>query len=1045
MAVEDLMAEALDYLQRVGFEPPLVRVGAAVTQSPPDLRTLVRVAGIGCLDKAPSRSDAERADPLMQDLLVGLYHYKVPLAFRVGGGPGRVSVSIGTWLPVGSPPQSVQGNGRLLETALRSLYPAVDLQAEEPATGFWPVGGLVTGIPTLKSPDETDGARQLDRLFRALSRSPWAALVLAQPVDESPVHALRLSLINEMRAVQSAAKAGSSSAPLAEHYTALLTRQLDHFTDAQGIGAWRTSVYLLGDAEGYPEAASLWRAVFSGAHSVPEPVRVWDREEVPELAAAWAMADPLAEATAPPGLYRQPFQHQTLLTSRQLAAYVHFPAEETNGFAVTVVPDFDAVPPPADSRTAVLGTIVEHQRVTGVEYGIDPDKLTRHAFVTGVTGSGKTNTVFHLLREISGRGIPFLVLEPAKTEYRSLLRDQALGAQLQVFTLGDETTSPFRLNPFEVPPGIPVAVHLDLLRSVFHASFGMWTPLPQVLEISLHEVYADCGWDVTSNTNRRLNGSDGAEDRSVAFPTLGDLLRKVEEVVPRLGYEEKVTGDLRAALSTRLNSLRAGGKGRMLDVQRSLPIDLLLAGPSVLELENLGDDDDKAFLMGLLIIRLAEFRRTQGESDGLRHLLVVEEAHRLLTNAARPSGGEGAEADVRGKAVETFTGLLSEIRAYGQGVLIVDQVPTKLASDVLKNTNLKVAHRLVSGEDRGVLGDAMVMTSRQDTALATLPTGRAAVFTEGEDAPLLLQVPPSKAPAGRTPSDSEVREHMLRSGLGTSADLAQLLLPSRGCDRRCLEVPAACERARALVLEPTVARSFARLVLSAVQSPGGLERTWPDLAATVDPLRPPWLDRTALLDRVARHAVQQFADSRGARAGWSYQQTAEVAELLDRVLTAQFQGHPTGEEVARLRSRLLVLRGERYGPFQGCARIWQERPNPCLCADPVAELVAAGGFAGVWAQARESDRAPDVDGRPAVWDVCRDAAYHLVEYPAQDQDPELATRLRDIADCTALCFAQQMFAAEDWSHPATGRRALTDLLTMADRDEDSPLEGEEDA
>ncbi|WP_007516515.1 hypothetical protein [Pseudofrankia saprophytica] len=150
----------------------------------------------------------------------------------------------------------------------------------------------------------------------------------------------------------------------------------------------------------------------------------------------------------------------------------------------------------------------------------------------------------------------------------------------------------------------------------------------------------------------------------------------LEEIVPGLGYEEKVTGDLRVALRTRLDGLRTGGKGRMLDTRGSLPMSTLLGQPTVLELEGMGDDDDKAFMMGLLMIRLVEQRRTEGDIEKLRHLLIVEEAHRLLADTGAGKDRSEAEADAMGKAVETFTGLLSEIRAYGQGVVVVDQIPT---------------------------------------------------------------------------------------------------------------------------------------------------------------------------------------------------------------------------------------------------------------------------------------------------------------------------------------------------------------------------------
>ena len=207
------------------------------------------------------------------------------------------------------------------------------------------------------------------------------------------------------------------------------------------------------------------------------------------------------------------------------------------------------------------------------------------------------------------------------------------------------------------------------------------------------------GGDVLSNSNERLRKGQ----RTRTFPVLTELAQIVEITIASLGYDPKVKSEMTAALLTRLNGLRTGGKGAMLDVQRSIPLSWLLKQRCVFELEGLGDDDDKAFVMGLLLIRLAEYRRANGPKSGLEHVLVVEEAHRLLTNSKQ--GGTEEQANPRAKAVETFANLLAEVRAYGQGMIIVDQVPVKLASDVIKNTNLKIAHRLVAEDDRVALGD----------------------------------------------------------------------------------------------------------------------------------------------------------------------------------------------------------------------------------------------------------------------------------------------------------------------------------------------------
>jgi len=435
------------------------------------------------------------------------------------------------------------------------------------------------------------------------------------------------------------------------------------------------------------------------------------------LAADWALPD--LPGPPPPGHFQHPFTYQTLLTSNQLAAYIHLPELETAGFRIELVPDYDIVPRSvSEGKNLSLGQVMDRTRKTSSLYKLGLNDISRHGLVAGVTGSGKTNTLFHILIQLWKQGVPFLVLEPAKTEYRSLFAASTVARDLRVFTLGQEGISPLRINPFEVEPGVSIATHIDLLKSVFNASFGMWNPLPQVLERCLHTIYRDYGWDPVRGTNSRL--APETSTREQAFPTLTDLYFKVGEIVDSLGYEDRVTSDIKASLMTRLNSLRIGGKGVMLDTQRSIPMTELLSRPTVIELEPIGDDDEKAFLMGLLLIRLYEHRRVTGslEGTGLSHVVVVEEAHRLLANVPPSSNQE--QSNVRGKAVETFSNMLSEIRAYGEGFLVAEQIPSKLALDVIKNTNLKIVHRIVAGDDRQVLGETMNMAPQQREMLSTL-------------------------------------------------------------------------------------------------------------------------------------------------------------------------------------------------------------------------------------------------------------------------------------------------------------------------------------
>ncbi|WP_328349737.1 hypothetical protein OG800_03260 [Streptomyces sp. NBC_00445] len=323
MNVTDTIAADLERLQRAGFVPPGLSAGQRFTDAPADLRMLLRIDGIG-------RGDKHFNSTAPRDLLVSLCGYQVPVAFTLTCEPGRISLGIGTWLPAGAPQADVKENGRLVQTALRSLHPAIDMTVIDPVMGPWSAGGLVMGIPTPKAPDADDGGHQLDRLLRALHGMRWGALILAQPLDEPALRNLKLRLINELRSVQTETQFGGAPRPLADHYAELLGIQLRAFADAEGTGAWRTAVYVLGDHDSYPHAASLWRGVYSGEQSLPEPIRVWDRDDVPMLANAWSLPDPQRDGDGD-GRYRAPFDHQTLHSSTQLAAYLNFPTAETNG------------------------------------------------------------------------------------------------------------------------------------------------------------------------------------------------------------------------------------------------------------------------------------------------------------------------------------------------------------------------------------------------------------------------------------------------------------------------------------------------------------------------------------------------------------------------------------------------------------------------------------------------------------------------------------------------------------------------------------------
>lgn len=393
-------------------------------------------------------------------------------------------------------------------------------------------------------------------------------------------------------------------------------------------------------------------------------------------------------------------------------------------------------------------------------------QLARHTLITGFTGAGKTNTVLYLLDQLWNRQrIPFLVIEAAKKEYRGLV-DQPGFEQLLVFTLGDETTSPFRLNPFELLPGVRLEAHLGRVQSCFDAALPQFGILPSIIAESLELIYRDKGWQLTDR---------GGEHPDRLFPTMRDMFRMVIQVAETRGYAGETYHNIRAAAAGRIGSLLRGSRGRMFDCQRSVPPDLIMTQPTVLELNDL-NQDDKALTMMFLLTWLREYRELH-RGKSLQHVTVVEEAHNVMENVQSVGASEIA-ADTRAKAVEAFSSMLSEVRAYGEGLIISDQSPDKLAPDAVRNTNLQIAHQLRHRVDREAIAAAMLMTEAQKEFLGKLRVGEAAVFQTGYDRATFMRVPNYKDDQKfGEPEDARIARHMA----GFQAQYRTAYLPFDGC------------------------------------------------------------------------------------------------------------------------------------------------------------------------------------------------------------------------------------------------------------------------
>jgi hypothetical protein len=366
------------------------------------------------------------------------------------------------------------------------------------------------------------------------------------------------------------------------------------------------------------------------------------------------------------------------------------------------------------------------------ELRISVDSLTKHALIAGATGSGKTTVVLELLKQLwVDHQVPFLVIEPVNSDaddYRKLAAEEGF-EDLDVVTVGDERLRPLRFNPMRCPDGVLVSEHLANLLSCFKAAFGLWEPLPAIYQDALTRMYLEAG----------ILPSERAGDVEHDWPTVAQFRRAMQAVCAELDYQGEIRSNIEAASLIRAQSLVNGPCASAFLTDRTLDCAALLSRPTVVELKTLGNGDEQALMIALLLNAITEhYQAERGASPTLEHVTVVEEAHRLL---ARPRGTGGSqEAAAREQAAESFANVLAENRKYGEGIVIAEQIPTKLVEDAVKNTNLKVMCRLTSEEERSYLGETMALSERESDMAARLRVGQAIVYSDDVEKALELRM-----------------------------------------------------------------------------------------------------------------------------------------------------------------------------------------------------------------------------------------------------------------------------------------------------------------
>lgn len=592
--------------------------------------------------------------------------------------------------------------------------------------GFSSVGNLISGLMPTKTTGTSDST----------GHSTTQGTSDTQGESENHTQSISRNLINKhVEAV-------------AEH----LYYHSKRFETGKAIGMWKVGVYLMASKPADINGGALQlRSILSGQESIFEPIRIHD---ISSIITDETRLSSLAQLNSPTlaitDTNNRVFQHplgqsytdlKTVLTTKELSYLVNFPLHSVPGISVIESsPEFslNAVNIKLDEDSIDFGKLLYGGSLTDIPYSIPLSQLSKHTLLSGINGTGKTNTVQSILNNIIEK-LPFLVIEPAKTEYVDwAIEYNKMHAEnpIAIYMPGckqyhDRKTrtnvklDSLKLNPFEViwlekeqEPN--VLSHIDRLKSTFAAAFPMYDILPVLMEDLIYAIYQKKSTDWLTTV---------PEWNNTLPPTLTSMKLSVTEVIKKLGYAPQIESNMMACLNTRINSLMRGWKGEMLNTLKSTPWQDLFERPAIINLSYVGDDVDKGFFMALILQFLYEYLTAKSEigkvdfnNNSCKHLTVIEEAHRVMMKC------ENSEMP-QYKTAMMFSNMLSEVRAYGEGMLLVDQVPTRLIPDAIKNTNTKITHRLVSEDDVKAIAESMGITKEQRVIIPKLLVGQCVVST----------------------------------------------------------------------------------------------------------------------------------------------------------------------------------------------------------------------------------------------------------------------------------------------------------------------------
>lgn len=503
-------------------------------------------------------------------------------------------------------------------------------------------------------------------------------------------------------------------------------------------GLWNVAGYFVSDDMSAAEiAASNYRSLMNGENSGREvsAINSWRINNTNTLGKFSDLITYLSRYAHPIFVYSADtlVDAATAVSGKELGLHLGLPRATVPGLPVIEHAEFgkevhsyqlirkDGGISPEDRIT--IGKIFDLGQITNKVVELNNKSLNMHTFITGSTGSGKSNTVYQMLTELYQDKIPFLVVEPAKGEYKDVFGSWK---DVNVYSTNPKVAELINLNPFMFPESIHVLEHVDGLVEIFSVCWPMYDAMPAFFKDAILKSYERIGWDLGSSTY---------EGDEIEYPDFEILAEELERLIDDTDYSAEVKGNYTGALVTRVKSLTVG-LNKFIFTNHQTPYHKLFDENCILDISRVKSSETKALLMGLMVYILNEYRvdTKSGNNSGLKHVTVLEEAHNLLKNTS------GNESELVGKSVEMITNTIAEIRTYGEGFIIVDQSPSSVDIAAIKNTNTKIVLRTPEANDREAIGRSMGLTPNQVNEIAKLPSGVAVVYQNDWVSPVLTMV-----------------------------------------------------------------------------------------------------------------------------------------------------------------------------------------------------------------------------------------------------------------------------------------------------------------